>query len=280
MVASIRYFGEQDVSFALTQTAREGWDTTAALFQALLLHDPDGSFLAEWEGHRAGMITTTRYAQSAWIGNLIVSPERRRRGVGERLMRHAMAHLFQQGVRTIRLEADAPGVRLYRRLGFVEEFESLRFRGSCPGRPDDSGIRPLSPDDLPAVRAFDVEYFGDDRGRLLGLLFRMSRAACWLRTGREVCGYAMVLPSAWGVRLGPWVAVDRDTAGSLLGSILLGLPATTVVVGIPGVNCKAVELVEGCGFSRTPSSLRMVYGDRAARGCPGRIYAIANGATG
>ena len=40
-----------------------------------------------------------------WIGNLIVSPERRRSGVGSELMAHALQHLQGSGMRTVRLDA-------------------------------------------------------------------------------------------------------------------------------------------------------------------------------
>ena len=280
MTSSIRQFREHDIAFALTQTAREGWDATTELFQLHLAHDPEGCFIAECDGDRAGMITTTRYARTAWIGNLIVLPDHRRQGIGERLMTHAMTHLSRQGVRTVRLEADPLGIKLYKRLGFVDEFDSLRFRlGPRAGR-GESTAQPLLPADLAEVRAFDGEYFGDDRGRLLDLLLGEARAAYWLRADREVRGYAMVLPSAQGVRLGPWVAVDREAAQLLLQSILESLPDTSVVLGVPGVNRQAIGILEAGGFSRTPSSYRMIHGERAACGDPGKIYAIANGAVG
>jgi ribosomal protein S18 acetylase RimI-like enzyme len=114
-----------DVDFALAQTSREGWDTTSGVFDTLLAHDPDGCFLAEQRGEPVGMVTTTVFEKSAWIGNVIVPPEHRRRGIGEELTRHALTDLC---IRTVRLEADPPGVGIYRRLGFKDEFESLRFR--------------------------------------------------------------------------------------------------------------------------------------------------------
>ena len=140
MDLAIRTFGADDFGFASEQTAREGWDATAELFELCLAHDPGGSFVAEAGGQRVGMVTTTCYQRSGWIGNLIVPPEHRRQGIGERLMKHALEHLLRRGVRTIRLEADPPGIGIYRRLGFVDEFESPRF--VRPPGPCESLIRP------------------------------------------------------------------------------------------------------------------------------------------
>jgi len=60
----IRPFGKADIEFALEQTGREGWDSTASFFETLIAHDPEGSFIAELDLRRAGMVTTTRYVES------------------------------------------------------------------------------------------------------------------------------------------------------------------------------------------------------------------------
>ena len=73
----IRSFTSDDIEFALAQTAREGWHATAEQFELALVHDSDGCFMAESAGAPVGMITTTCYAVSAWIGNLIVVPDYR-----------------------------------------------------------------------------------------------------------------------------------------------------------------------------------------------------------
>lgn len=70
MFIEVRPFTEQDIDFALTQTGREDWDATRHLFELCLAHDPDGCFVAQSLGRPIGMITTTRHARTAWIGNL------------------------------------------------------------------------------------------------------------------------------------------------------------------------------------------------------------------
>ena len=52
------------------------------------------------------------------------------------------------------------------------------------------------------------------------------------------------------------------------------------MAGVPGVNAHAVEFLEAAGFSGTPPSLPMVYGNREAESCPATLIAIANGAVG
>ncbi len=278
--ASIREFTRADIEFATAQTDREGWHSTAASFEMCLRHDPDGCFIAEVAGTRAGMVSTTQYVEAAWIGRLIVSPEFRRRGVGRDLMIRAMQHLARFGVRTIRLEADPPGVNLYRSLGFVDEFESLRFCGRADRGPADAAVDTMTEDDLDEVAAFDAEHFGDDRSRLLRLLLPQAIAARSLRSGGSVRGYALLMPSRKGARIGPWVAVDESTARTLLQAVLAGPIKGTVSVGFPGVNQSAVAMLESFGFLASASCCRMVHGPRWAVGLPERVYGIASGAMG
>jgi ribosomal protein S18 acetylase RimI-like enzyme len=251
-----------------------------------LAHDPGGAFIAETSGQPLGMLTTTRYRHSAWIGNLIVVPEYRRRGIGAQLMRRAMDDLTCQAIRTIRLEADPPGIRLYRRLGFVDEFESPRFaRAAGAGlRVEDRGAAPLvervSLGDLPAIAAFDAQHFGDDRRRLLELLFPQARCAVWCRGESGVAGYLLALPAGAGLRIGPWVASNRATAMSLLRAVLGQHAGTPIILGVPAPDNAALEILAAVGFQRRPACLRMRYGEPLASGHPGHIYAIANGAMG
>jgi ribosomal protein S18 acetylase RimI-like enzyme len=280
METSIRAFAKADIEFALAQTGREGWDATAEFFETCLAHDPEGGFIAEADGRRIGMVTTTSYARSAWIGNLIVIPECRGQGLGRRLAAYTMTHLSSQGTQTIRLEADPPGIKIYRGLGFVDEFESLRFQLAPGGARGPVSVERIAPADLPALAAFDAEHFGDQRGRLLELLFRQAAATYCLRDGVEIHGYALTAPSTLGVRLGPFVAVDEQAGETLLRSVMADWAESTVVLGVPTENDAAISLFEAHGFTRSTPCLRMIRGDRDPAARPRSVFAIANGAMG
>jgi ribosomal protein S18 acetylase RimI-like enzyme len=276
----IRSFREADIPFALEQTSREGWDSTRASFRALLEHDADGCFVAELGGQPVGLITTTRYRLTGWVGNLIVAPQARRKGLGERLMTTAIQRLESSGVATLRLEADPPGIGIYRRLGFVDEYESPRYR--C-----DSVLAGLSgdraspvPDDTSDLLELDAKAFGDERGRLLPLVLGSAQAAYRYPDGGPIRGYLAVQASAAGARLGPWVALDSTVAEILLATALHHLRGRSVVVGLPGPNVEGRALLERWGFTPTPSCLRMVRGPTLAPGDPQAVYGLASGAIG
>ena len=202
-MAEVRPMTAGDLGFAAELTAGEGWASGRSDFQLYLEHDPDGCFTALEGGRRLGMVTTTRYPASAWIGNLIVVPEHRSRGVGRALLEHGLRHLESAGIRTVRLDGDPPGIPLYRSLGFIDEWESLRFR-SVGGRLDrPQRVTDLKPDDLDAVAALDRTVFGDDRSRMLRLFLDRAEQAIAVKDGVELAGHAMVVRTDRGLRVGP-----------------------------------------------------------------------------
>jgi GNAT superfamily N-acetyltransferase len=277
---NIRCLLERDIDFALSQSSREGWDTTRESFEIHLLHDPGGGFVAEIGGLPVGMVSTTRYQRTGWMGELIVAPDHRRRGIGTALMERGIRCLEEQGVHTIRLEADPAGVPIYRKLGFADEYGSPRFRlqnvpGVTPGAADGGG-----PQELNEIAELDARIFGDDRLRLLREFFGRARAVYTHANRGELTGYLMVQRSTSGARLGPWVATQSGVAEELLGKALSEIGSETVIVALPGVNADGVELLEHFGFDETPASSRMVRGPRIAQGSPDKVYAVATGAFG
>jgi hypothetical protein len=225
------------------------------------------------------MVTTTCYERSAWIGNLIVEPEHRYGGLGTLLMNHAMSYLCERGIKTIRLEADPPGVKLYRRLGFLDEFESLRFTGKAPAG-DAEVCDAIDREGAETIASYDAHRFGDDRGRMLSLLLAEAVSVFCSREGAAMNGFAVAMPTATGVRIGPLVANDDRIARKLLGRVLACHPGQGFIVGVPAANGEAVRIFDDLGWRSTPSSFRMVWGEPQASGCQEQIFAIANGAIG
>ena len=267
-----------DLGFAAEQTAREGWASGTDDFAVYLEHEPGGCFVAREGGRPIGMVTTTRHGVSGWIANLIVVPEARSRGVGRALMERGLAYLGAAGVATVRLDGDPPGIPLYRSLGFVDEWESLRFRWEGREAPPSSDVPEITSADLDRVLAFDAQRFGDDRGRWLRLFLASGCRGFVIERHGELAGYAVAVRTDPAVRIGPCVAVDAGAARALVAAALEAGEIATV--GLPEANHQARALYEDLGFRQTASSLRMVRGPVTASGDPNQVFAIANGAVG
>jgi len=276
--ASYRVMTPRDVDFVLSLASAEGWTASRRWIEALIEHDPQGCFVAEVAGMRAGTVTATHHASTGWIGYLIVMPHFRNAGLGRALMGRAIQYLEVCGVRTMRLDADPPGVGLYRSLGFNDEYVSRRFR--FVGTPPASAPAVLPLAGIEKAAPFDLPRFGDDRSRMLRLLLSQSEAAFQTESAGKTVGYALLSPTNTGVHLGPCVAVDGSRASLLVDAALFVGQGRVLTLGIPSTNPTGLDLFRRLGFEETPPSIRMVRGKQRASGLPETIFAIAHGAIG
>jgi|Deesub1362A_J573_1020465.scaffolds.fasta_scaffold04561_7 ribosomal protein S18 acetylase RimI-like enzyme len=283
-VLSIRRMISDDLEFALHLVKVEGWDDSRDELARLLTYEPEGCFIAEVSGKSVGMVTTTSYGKLGWIGCLIVEPERRRRGIGTELMQRAIEHLRRKGVETIRLDAVQKAVPLYRRLGFVEECRSLRFRGAG-SRYDAPDVVPMEPSHLKDVFELDVYCFGADRPRVLRQVFQDFPELCFISYAEgELAGFIMARRLARGARIGPWICrperLSRGRAEPLLRAALNALGDQLVNVGVVEDNRASQEILRRYGFREGPWSVRMRLGPDRYSGDPQGIFAIGAAAKG
>ena len=279
----IRIFEGGDLDFALAQKLREGWAVSREQFEIYLEHDPDGCFVATTGGQPIGMVTTTCFGPSGWIGNLIVEPGHRSRGIGCALMEYGLERLRKKGSMTVRLEGDAPGIPLYRKLGFVDEYESCRFvlAGSSAIAPvADSEVETMSPGDLDEVAKLDAAIVGADRGRFLELKMHRAEVAFVRRRHGKIVASLLASPTDRGFRIGPCVAQSSADAEPLIAASVSVAADRPVLIGVPALNTDSLEILDKIGFEKRPSSSRMRFGPPVAEGDPTRLFAISSGAVG
>jgi GNAT superfamily N-acetyltransferase len=283
MTMTIRLMGGDDIDFALRQTTREGWDSTAAGFRWHLAMDGDGCFIAERDGEPVGLVTSTLYRRSAFVGNLIVEPAYRLKGVGEMLMRRALQRVDDAGIKTTWLEADPDGEHLYRKLGFGDVFPSLRFQrpaGGAPGFVSAAAVRPIDAAHLPELAELDESIFGDDRMRHLELILAEAPVAFALVDHGKPIGYLLTQAMESGLRPGPGVARTADAAAALLDAVIAADGGQRIMIGVPEPNRDLPPLLSERGFEPRPPSLRMRRPPGGYDGQPQHVLAIAGGDRG
>lgn len=242
----------------------EGWITGREEIDFLLTSCPDGC-LVFLDGKRpAGFITSVRYQKSAWIGNLLVLPEYRRRGIGRLLMEKVLDYLDSAGCETVWLTASADGAHLYRTLGFGQIDTVRRWRGfgAAPVR------RARSPFSA-AVATIDDMGWGDDRR----LIFETLPKNCCGVAAHD--GFMVRTPGDAGMHIGPWGAVSREAAASLLDSALADGIGGEVFLDSPERNRAAGELLYSSGFRVTGSTLLMCRG-KTPEYHPEYVYSLAS----
>lgn len=95
------------------------------------VHNPLAYWLvAEDGGEILGYIGSQSVLDAADVMNLAVSPDHRRKGIGEKLIKALTRHLQENGVIALLLEvrvSNAPAISLYEKLGFVQVGRRPRY---------------------------------------------------------------------------------------------------------------------------------------------------------
>jgi ribosomal protein S18 acetylase RimI-like enzyme len=260
---TIRTMTYGDVSSAVALAARVGWTHQASDVERLIHWSPDGCFvMVEPEGKLVGTVTTTPYlTELAWIGMLIVDPDRQRRGLGNQLMRAALDHLIARGTQRIMLDASEAGRSLYRTLGFRELYKVELWEGRASTYLGPRARR-LRPSDLPAVLDLDRALFGLDRAHILTRLLEEYPNLAWIDYQQgKVEGYLLGRPTRSGFALGPWMGQNSASAERLLLSALEQLQGQEIRLHIPDCNGRSVVLASDHNLRRTRQNTRMIYGE-------------------
>ena len=276
----IRPMTRADLAFADSVRALAGWNQTLEDWQRFLATEPDGCFLAEWDGIRAGTATTTVYGpELAWIGMVLVHPDYRRRGIGRALLRHCIDYLHGRGVRCIKLDATPLGQPVYEGLGFQIEWSLARWVGRGTVTPESSppsGLRACRPANVSSIEALDAAAFGVSRRRLLTALDESIHSA-WVMESASggLEGYGLLRPGSQALYLGPVVATSERVGIELVETLVTRGNGQPIFWDIPNANAAAVSWAGRHGFTLQRPLNRMFLGENLARGNAERQFALA-----
>jgi len=262
-----------DIDFGMHLSAQAGWNQTRVDWLRTLDLEPEGCFVAEFDGRRAGTTTICRFDSIAWIAMVLVEKSLRGRGIGTRLVGHALEHLDAHGLPTVRLDATPLGRPIYRRLGFVEEYDLARLEGTSPGGSSNDSIVPVTAELIGAVIDLDRRITGTHRRRLLGRLWneRPDAARAYVADG-EALGYVMFRRGTRATQIGPLGAM-RPEVGAALGDWALGqCTGQPVFIDVPCENTPATQWATDRDLAPQRNLARMVRG-RPVHDHPEQLWA-------
>jgi GNAT superfamily N-acetyltransferase len=260
MAITIRTMTGRDIPLGMALTDRAGWNQTEADWLRFLAMEPGGCFIAEWKGRPAGTTVTTVLGAVGWIAMVLVDEAVRRRGIGTQLVEHAVAHLRQRAIATLRLDATPLGRPVYEKLGFEPEYEVARWEGTPPAVTADApvGLGPVTADQFPAIVELDRHVTGTDRQRLIRYLSGHLPGAAWVvAAGGKAAGYALLRPGSKAIQVGPSVALDPEVGTAVFEAALRSCAGRRVFVDIPVDNVPASRLVQWKGFALQRRWIRM-----------------------
>ena len=258
----IRVMKIQDAELGLRLSRQARWNQIKADWLRLMHFEPDGCFVAELDGCAVGTTTTCVLGNVAWIAMVLVDVKARGRGIGTRLLRHALEYLEERRVLTVRLDATPAGRPVYEKLGFLAEYELVRYEGMASRYPVSQIVTELVPEAYRDIVEFDKKETGTDRGKMLVRLFsEFPQGLRIVRRQGTVEGYVIIRPGANAIQVGPCVAAT-DAGAPLLSDAFTRCRGKMVFVDVPAGNADAVRFVEAAGLRIQRSFTRMYRGKR------------------
>jgi GNAT superfamily N-acetyltransferase len=233
-------------------------------------------------GGLAATVVSTPYGRDvAAISMVLVAKRYERRGLGGRIMRHAMD---EAGTASLCLTATEMGRPLYERLGFRPVGTCTTYTGVIggpsrqgAGGPSRQGAGgsgrqgvsvPATPADMAAVHALDTEVFGAERTQVVEGLPSFCATFNVVRDGSGIAGFGGVWWNDGQALVGPVVARDAGTALSLVDEIV---PPGPVRLDIDDRHPELVAWAEKRGLSPFFSTTVMEYGEPVAND-PARLF--------
>jgi predicted GNAT family acetyltransferase len=259
----VRPLTADDLPLGLRLSKQAGWNQTPADWTRFSFLEPDGCFVAEWEGQPVATTTTCVFGSIGWIAMVLVDEAFRHRGIATRLVQHALDYLDRCGVTTARLDATALGRPVYERLGFVAEYDLVRFQGTVSPPTPTGKVAPIHAADLAAVAELDLSVATTPRARLLERLIAEQPASGGVvREQGQLAGYVLFRPGTRAMYLGPAAAVSPTAGAGLLDWGLSQSQGQPAFVDIPCDNPAAVAWARSRGFAEHRSFTRMRRGRR------------------
>jgi predicted N-acetyltransferase YhbS len=262
-----------------------GGETTDSVRFAVSAHNTT-TFVAECDGQVVGVAMAISFGRTAWIGNVVVAPDFRRRGLGMALTRAACA-AAQEQAETVLLLALGDARRIYERVGFVDDGLYGTWTATPATPASVRAVETVSgvflekvaakPQTIAMCLALDGQATGEDRRAYLEHFVPTMMAACRRSpkdSAREVVGYNARL--AWGT--GAVIANDPDVARLLVCDLLTRAPETHFE--FPDANEAGARLTAELGLVRAKENMRMRLGPPVAGYRPQAIFKALTPAVG
>ncbi len=256
-------FTPEDIHPFLAMAKDEGWISTRRELAFLLDRAPDGCLVCSESGRQVGFVTAVRHGKSAWIGNLLVAPDARGRGIGTSLFKRAMQIVQRAGAETVWLTASHDGRPIYERNGFTACDQVRRWERHSTAEDQLTSAVSINQD----WEEIDYLGWGDTRNELLA--FSASNGTAM---GGDQ-GFLIVQRLGCDRQIGPFGALNSSTAECLLEQAMG--TAGRLLLDVPASNRAASKLLTSRGFT-VNSEVDLMYAGKPPAYHPEHIFGFAS----
>ncbi|GAA1681970.1 GNAT family N-acetyltransferase [Fodinicola feengrottensis] len=233
------------------------------------IRDPSGELVAT-------TAITPYGTEIVLIGEVLTAARHERRGLGRRLLEHA---LVQAGDGVVALYATSHGRPLYERLGFVAASTVSTFMGNFQQTGPTGLSRPVNENDVPAILESDRKSFGADRSVLLRWLAESAAHFRIVEERGELIAYGTAWSNVDHRIIGPVVARDVVAAQGLIAD-LIGEWTGRVRIDVHDYHPEVPTWLTDGGLKVINQCAFMVHNGRTMPGDQRRIFAPMNQAQG
>ena len=254
----IRVLTKAEVETLLDWAAGEGWNPGLHDAAAFYAADPSGFFGAFVGGEMIAGISAVAYGDGyGFIGLYICRPDMRGKGHGKAVWNAGMARL---GKRTIGLDGVDQQVGNYRSMGFAPVYRTIRYSGRLDAVHVAGDVRPVGPDLITDIVAFDSRFFPAPRAAFLDRWLRAPHVALAAMHDRSVAGYGVARPCREGWKIGPLFAEDNEDANNLLVALTPSVGSSDVHLDVPEPASRFSDFLRLAGLTPGFATTRMYRG--------------------
>ncbi|WP_035462354.1 GNAT family N-acetyltransferase [Alicyclobacillus macrosporangiidus] len=280
----IGILGREDEGALRALAERVGWQF--AREQTSLFLNGLGRVRGAWRG--AALIASAGLylydGRIASLGNVMVDPQFRRKGLATRLVTECLAEAKTVGAPVL-LVATPMGEPLYRKLGFqtigyVHRLEIDPADTPAAGSSLSIDVRPLPPGDLEEIVRLDQRAFGACRSTVYETLFALRTPGWGYRDADgALLGFTFAIRKPSALCLGPVVARDVSIALALVRRVSSGW-TVPVRVDVPHEQTAFRYRLMAGGFRERMTSPVMRIGADSLPGERTRLFALLDPALG
>ncbi len=276
---AIRPIGVDDCEGVWPLSIEAGWNQTLADWRFMLgagrgfgCTGPNG----QWQ---ASSLILPLGQRLAWISMVLVTRERRRGGLGTRLLKHCIGEVQWAGA-VAGLDATEQGRPIYLPLGFRDLYPIARWHFDAakdkPSPLPGVSVRPLGAGDLPRLALYDRPHTGMERPALLAHLALRQPVRAWLAedVGGRIVGFVLGREGRTATSLGPVVADSEAIAIALIARASAAAPGP-FIIDVPAVHGPLRAWLEAQDAVTPRGYMRMTLGEAKGLDDPSHLFALA-----
>ncbi|MEN8116693.1 MAG: GNAT family N-acetyltransferase [Bacteroidota bacterium] len=257
----------------------EKWNQSTADWETLINYKNSVNLVAELDGKIVGSITAINYNNEvAWIGMMLVYMEYRGRGISKQLLLQTIDESKNRGCKSIKLDATPAGRPVYKKIGFIDEYEIGRITNPSASKinyvSDVEAVK-VSEADLIEIIELDAQVFGAKRDGLLTYLFNNSPELAWvIKENGKVVAFSLGRKGERFTQIGPVFASSDEHIKILIAAAINQIEGKAVVVDLLSDKKEIKEWLDKNGFTWQRPFERMYLDNNPYPGTPEMQYFI------